>query len=87
MARPSRKGAKNWTKEEWDQLFEGYPPTGPIPSPARFDAVAKALGRSPAAVAWMWLDAAGVIGGRKHTASKREQDYLRQRGWLGKQEP
>ena len=82
---PKRKSARNWTREAWDTLFEGNPPTGPMPSPARVDQLAKELGRSPADVASMWLDAANVIGGKKHTGSKSEQEYLRERGWLAEE--
>jgi hypothetical protein len=82
MTRPTRKGAKNWTTEEWDSLFVLFPPTGRRPSRDQIDAVASRIGRSWDAVDWAWSDAASEIADRPNTASERLKAYLRERGWL-----
>lgn len=83
MAMPTRKGAKNWTREERDALFDRHPPTGPRPSRGDYEEVAREIGRSVDAVGWTWEDANAVLRGRPSTASERLKDHLRERGWLG----
>ncbi len=83
MATPTRKGAKKWTKEERDALFDRHPPTGPRPSRDDYEAVARQIGRTVDAVGWQWVDADTAIRGRPSTASRRLKDYLTGRGWLG----
>ena len=46
MATPTRKGAKNWTKEERDALFDRHPPTGPRPSRHDYEEVARQIRRT-----------------------------------------
>jgi hypothetical protein len=82
MPRPSRKGAPNWTDEEWDELFNAFPPTGAHPTKSDLEALAARLGRSADAIGWSWEDASAVLQGRESTSSLRQQDYLRRRGWL-----
>ncbi len=82
MRYPSRKGAPNWSHEEWDLLFGEYPPTGAHPPREGIARIARQIGRSEDAVGWSWEDANNLIGGRKSTSSLRQQAYLRERGWL-----
>jgi hypothetical protein len=82
VVRPTRKGAPNWSYEEWDRLFHAFPPTGSNPSREQLAQIAKEIGRTFDAVEWSWGDAKAVIEGRKNTSSLRQQAYLRERGWL-----
>jgi hypothetical protein len=82
MTRPTRKGAKNWTSDQWEAVFDTHPPTGPHPSREQLEVLSGRLGRSVDAIGWMWEDANAEILGKPSTASERLRAYLRERGWL-----
>ena len=79
MTRPSRHGAPEWTRDEFDRLFDVFPPHGARPRREQLEALG--LQRSVDAIEWMWDDAYYWLQGKEGTSSIRLRDYLQERGY------
>ena len=74
---------RRWTETEFDILFRNHPPTGPHePDLAARRVIARAVQRTPDAVATQWDDARSAVLGSQMPASILLTDYLARRGWL-----
>ena len=79
MTRPTGHGAPEWAHEEFDTLFDAFPPHGARPRPEQLEALG--IPRATGAVLSLWDDAYHWLQGKEGTSSQRLRDYLEERGY------
>jgi hypothetical protein len=74
---------RRWNEAEYDVLFRAHSPVKPkAPDLGASRAIARTIGRTPAAVIAQWNDARSAVLGSSTAASGPLIDYLRARRWL-----
>lgn len=74
---------RRWNEAEYEVQFRSNPPVMPTPPDlGATRAIARTIGRTPAAVIAQWNDARSAVLGSSTAASSPLIAYLRARGWL-----